>query len=110
MAHRVTVTAVQDRIDEGAREKWKIRNVYSGADYGTFPQGEIEVTVTDDDMRGVIGEPRDSAPWRSSRCQSSLPGQAAGDNEREYTVVLNSQPTADVTIDDYQDRRDITFR
>ena len=57
MAQTVTVTAVQDQIDEGARETRIIRNAFTGADYGSFPLGDIEVIVTDDDMRGVTVRP-----------------------------------------------------
>ena len=96
-AQTVTVTAVQDRIDEGARETLIIRNTYSGADYGSFPLGDIEVIVTDDDMRGVTVRPMTSALAPLS-VPEFIAGQELGDNEREYTVVLDSQPTADVTI------------
>ena len=65
-----------------------------GADYETnaVTANPVSVIVTDDDTRGVTVSPTTlSVP-------EFKPGQEVEANEREYTVVLESQPTANVTI------------
>ena len=94
MAQTIMVTAVHDRIDEGVRETWAITHAVVGADYETnaVTANPVSVIVTDDDTRGVTVSPT------TLIVPEFKPGQAVEANEREYTVVLESQPTANVTI------------
>ena len=83
----VTVTSVDDDIDNDVARATTIAHTASGGDYGSVT-GSIAVTVTDDDDRGLtISE------------DSVKVTEAAGDNRTaSYTVALASQPTATVTV------------
>ena len=81
----VTVTATDDRIDDDA-EMQTITHMVSGADYGSnsVTASGVVVTITDNDTRGVTISP------------SPLP--VTEGNTADYTVVLVSEPTSDVTV------------
>ncbi len=83
----VTVTAVDDAVDNGLQRTTGITHSASGGDYGSV-SGSVAVTVTDDDERGLT---------RSRRTVTVT--EAAGDGRTAtYTVALASQPTAEVTV------------
>ena len=83
----VTVTAVDDAVDNGLQRTTAITHSASGGDYGS-ETGSVAVTVTDDDERGLT---------RSRRTVTVT--EAAGDGRTAtYTVALASQPTAEVTV------------
>ena len=84
-AQTVTATAVDDRIDEDA-ETVDLTHDPSGADYGSVSAVTVTVTVNDNDTRGVSFTP-------TSRTIAVNEGATA-----EYTVVLDTQPTGDVTV------------
>ena len=81
----VTVTATDDRIDDDA-EMQTITHMVGGADYGSnsVTASGVVVTITDNDTRGVTISP------------SPLP--VTEGNTADYTVVLVSAPTSDVTV------------
>ena len=85
-AKTITVTAEDDRIDESTGETWDITHTVTGADYGAnnVPAAPVAITVTDDDVRGVIVNP------------TSL--NVTEGRSLTYDVVLTSQPTATVTV------------
>ena len=107
VAQSIAVTAEDDDIDEDTYtfgstdpetgEMWAIDHAVAGADYGanSVMASSVTITVTDDDTRGVTVNP--TTPPAISVPEFTT-GQDPGDNEREYTVVLDSQPTATVTI------------
>ena len=71
----VTLTPVDDRLDEGNE------TVQVGGTAGTLAVAPAPVTITDDDERGVTVTP-------------AVLTVAEGDSGT-YTVALNTQPTAD---------------
>ena len=81
---RVTVTPVRDDIDEGAGETLRL---LARTDSGLplQPASSFDVTIEDDDEKGLV------------LSRSSLRVQEEG--SAAYTVKLNSQPTATVTVD-----------
>ena len=98
------VTAVQDTTYEGASEALTVgfgsgnRAVMSNLDRmdpsttgtgGTTPVGTATVTITDDDIAGVTVSP-------ASLALTELGSPTTV--EKTYTVVLNTDPTVDVTI------------
>ena len=86
-AQTVTVTAVDDRVDNANNRSGNVTHTVTGADYQTgVTPGSIAVTLTDDDAAGVTVS------------QSSLSVTEAGSGV-DYTVVLTSQPSANVTVD-----------
>ena len=93
-AQTVAVTAVDDKIDEDA-ETVTLEHMASGGDYVSVT-GSVTVTVNDNDTRGITVTP------------TSLPVDEGGTNT--YTVVLNTEPTADVTVtvDDPAENKDVT--
>ncbi len=83
-AQAVTVSAAQDDdADDGTAT---LSHAVSGADYGSneVTADSVAVTVTDDDTRGVTVTPT----------SLTIDEGASG----SYTVVLNTQPTGDVTV------------
>ena len=91
-AQTVTVTGVDDDIDNMGDERTAIiSHGATSSDPGyVIPQaGSLSVTVTDDDQVGVTVSPVSLALTELG---------AASDVEKTYTVVLNTDPTADVTI------------
>ena len=84
-AQTVTVNAAQD-ADAAPDEAVTLSHTVSGADeYQTVNSGSVTVTITDDDMAGVSIDPTELTVTE-------------GDATGAYTVVLDTQPTADVTI------------
>ena len=79
----VTVTAAQD-ADAVADEPVGLTHTVSGGDYEGLAAASVEVTVTEDDTPGVT----------ISVTALTVP---EGDEEI-YTVVLDTEPTADVTV------------
>ena len=82
-AQTVTVTAVDDKIDEDA-ETVDLTHSASGGGYGSVTAVTVAVTVNDDDTRGVTVSP------------TSLTVNEGGTGT--YTVVLGTEPTSGVTV------------
>ena len=81
-AQTVTVTADDDSIDED-QEQATLSHTVSG--YGSVTSADsVTVTVTDNDTAGVTVSPTDVIVTEGA--------------SQPYTVVLTSQPTADVTV------------
>ena len=94
LAQTVTVSAGQD--DDAANEMATLTHDPSGVDYDSVSNASLTVTVTDNDTRGV----------KVSR--TSLTVNEGGMNT--YTVVLKTEPTANVTVTivDPIDNADVT--
>ena len=94
----VRISVVDDDVDDDG-ESVTFHHGVMGGDYGANNVTAISRTVGigDNDTRGVTVRPMTSALAPLS-VPEFIAGQELGDNEREYTVVLDSQPTADVTI------------
>ena len=90
----VTVSAGQDA--DAANDMATLTHNPSGADYGSVDNADLAVTVTDDETAGVTVTP------------TSLTVTEGGTNT--YTVVLDTQPTATVTVTivDPTDNADVT--
>ncbi len=87
-AQTVTVTAVDDEVDNAADRTGSVTHSVSGGDYGTgVTPGQVSVTLTDDDTKDVT----------ISRSSATIAESGAG-NSFTYTVKLASQPTAQVTV------------
>ncbi len=86
-AQTATVSAVQDAIDNGDGNV-TIQNTASSGDstYNAIDPDDVAVTVQDDDTFGITVNPT-----------SGLITTEAGGTDT-FTVVLDSEPTADVTI------------
>ena len=82
-AQTVTVTAVDDKIDEDA-ETVNLTHSASGGDYGSVTAVTVAVTVDDNDTRSVTVTP------------TSLTINEGGTGT--YSVKLGTQPTAEVTV------------
>ena len=82
----VTVTGINNNIDHDMNQTVTITLNPSGADYGApVLSTMVTVTQTDDDMRGVT--------------VTEVSATAIEDGaDASYTIKLNSQPTASVTI------------
>ena len=93
-AQTVTVSAGQDA--DAANDMATLTHNPSGADYGSVGDADLTVTVTDDETAGVTVTP------------TSLAVNEGGTNT--YTVVLDTQPTATVTVTivDPTDNTDVT--
>ena len=87
-AQTVTVTGVDDAIDDGdiAYTIVTAAAVSTDGSYSGLDAADVSVTNTDDDTAGITVSPT-----------SGLTTTEAG-GTATFTVVLNSQPTADVTI------------
>ena len=81
----VTVTGLDDDIDNDPDRETRISHAVSGGDYGGVPAADVTVTAVDDDARAVI-----VSLDRVSVDEAG--GKAA------YTVVLGSEPTGAVTV------------
>ncbi len=79
----VTVTAAEDP-DAIADGVVNLTHSVSGGDYGMETASGVSVTITENDMRGVTVDPTSLTIDEGS--------------SRDYTVVLESQPSANVTI------------
>ena len=91
-AQTVTVTAVDDKIDEDA-ETVTLEHMASGGDYGSVT-GSVTVTVNDNDTRGITITP------------TSLTVNEGGTNT--YTIVLDTEPTDTVTVAISSNNTDVT--
>ena len=83
----VVIRTLDDKIDEGLGETYPIQHSFKGGgDYsrGAVSVGPIPLTITDNDTRGVTIAPT---------------ALTVAENESEnFTVVLKSDPTSDVTV------------
>ena len=83
----VVIRTLDDFIDEGIEETYRIQHSFEGGgDYsrGAVSVGPIPLTITDNDTRGVTIAPT---------------ALTVAENESEnFTVVLGSAPTSDVTV------------
>ena len=93
MAKTVTVASIADDVDEGT-ETATATHMVSGGDYGSVSAADVDVTVTDDDTRGVTVS------------ESLLTIEEA--DRSTYTVVLTSAPTANVTVEVSSDTTGVT--
>ncbi len=93
---RVTVTGVNDDIDNaGDARRATISHAVAGGGYGAVPAADVAVTVVDDDSAGVTI----SVPGVDAMEVSAVRVTAAGDgNTATYTIVLDTEPTGDVTV------------
>ena len=88
-AQTVTVTAVDDLVQEGPHSS-TITNTAASADtfYNGISISNVVATVTDNDVPGVT----------ITQSSGSTAVNEAGPTSDTYTIVLDSQPTANVTI------------
>ena len=86
-AQTVTVTAVDDEIDNTPERTATIAHTASGGGYGAVT-GEVAVSVSDDESRGL----------KISRNLVTVTEAAGSAHTATYTVALTSQPTAGVTV------------
>ena len=84
-AQTVTVTGVNDDVDNATARSTTITNRPSGADYGSVSTASVSVTLTDDDTAGI------------TLSETALTLTEDGGTET-YTVVLDSEPTGTVTV------------
>jgi hypothetical protein len=84
--HTVTVTGVNDSVDDGDVTYTVVLGVATGGDYDGFDPEDVSVTNVDNDPVGVTVTPT------SGLATTEAGGMAT------FTVVLDSQPSADVTI------------
>ena len=84
-AQTVTVTGVNDDIDNASDRSATVSHTVSGGDYGSVTAEDISVTATDDDVRGLTVSP-------ASASATEKGGTAT------YTVVLDTEPTGSVTV------------
>ncbi len=84
----VTVTGVNDDIDNlNDARTTTVRHTITGGDYDDVPVADVMVTAIDDDGAGV----------NVSTTELTVDPESGG--TATYTLVLNTQPTADVLID-----------
>ena len=88
LAQTVTVTGVNDSITDGNQVYTVITSAASSSDpaYNNLPVPDVLVTNTDDDIPGFTVDPT-----------SGLITSEFGDFD-QFTIVLNTAPTADVVI------------
>ena len=91
-AQTVTVSAAED--SDSAQDTATVMHAAFGADYAGFTASSVTVTVTDNDRPGVTVTP------------TSL--TIAEGSTGTYTVELNTQPTARVTVAIGSDNPDVT--
>ena len=80
----VTVTTVNNDIDEDTDRSATITHAFVGGGYASVTAGDVTVTATDDDSKGV-----------------TLPTQPLSAEEGQtttYTIRLNSEPTGSVRV------------
>ena len=83
-AQTVTVTGVDDAVDNLSDRTATMTHTVSGADYGSVTAAGVAVTVTDDETASIVV---------SSTAVSVGEGSTA-----EYKVKLSSEPSGDVTV------------
>ena len=81
--HTVTVSATQD-ADAVADEPVGLTHTVSGGDYEDVTAANVEVTITEDDTPSVT--------------ISITALEVSEGDEETYTIVLDTEPTADVTV------------
>ncbi len=88
VAQTVTVTGVDDAVDDGNIAYTIVTAAAASADgvYSGFDPSDVSVTNTDDDVAGITVNPT-----------AGLTTTEAG-GTATFTVVLNTQPTANVTV------------
>lgn len=106
---RVVVSAIDDAVDEGSRtHAGLVRFAVASADpaYDGWSVADLPVDVTDDDVAGVTLAPTGTP----------LAIDEASSVGASYSIVLDSQPTADVTVtlttadgQSITDRASVTF-
>ena len=91
-AQTVTVTAVDDLVDQGDSRRVTISHTAtsSDAEYSNIPIRDVTATVANNDRAGVRMIQSDGA--------TSVTEAPGGNRTDTYTVALNSQPTASVAI------------
>ena len=82
LAQTVTVSAAED--NDALEDTATVTHTVAGGDSGTITASSVAVTVTDNDMPGVTVTP------------TSL--TVGEDGSGTYTVVLNTQPSGEVTV------------
>ena len=82
VAQEVTVNAAED--NDAAPGVATIEHAVAGADYASVTASDVTVTIADNDVRGVAISPT-----------TLTITEGAG---KTYEVVLNTQPTGDVTV------------
>ncbi len=92
-AQTVVVSAEQD-LDTN-NDSATLSHSLTGGDYASVSVPAVEVTVTDDDVPGVTLSPQ----------ALTVPEGGRG----SYTVVLNTQPSAAVTVTPSSDNADVSF-
>ena len=106
-AQTVTVTAVDDRIDEGTGEEVTITHTSVSADriYTTGVPGaffakapDVIVTITDNDTKGITLDPGSLPSMPPAPLGPLIDAVVDEGSSSTYTVMLNSQPTDDVTV------------
>jgi len=87
VAQTVTVTAVNDSVAEGTHAGAVVLNAATSTDaaYNGINADDVAVTITDNDVAGITVTPTTT---------TATEGGATGG----FSVVLTSQPTADVTV------------
>ena len=83
----VTVTGVDDAIDNDPDRSATVSHAVSGGGYGAVAAADVAVTVTDDDEAGI----RVSAATNNATTTE-------GGGQVAFTVVLTSRPAAEVSI------------
>ena len=84
-ARTVTVTGVDDDIDNDSARSTTISHTVSGGGYDNVTAASVAVTLTDNDTRGVT-------------VSTNALTVAEDGGTATYTVVLTSEPTASVTV------------
>ena len=93
-AKEVTITAAQDA--DGVQDVVTVTHTTSGADYGNLSAFPLTVNVTDDDTAGLTFA---DAPVTITELGTVTEvGNSAVQAEGTYSVKLNTQPTAEVTM------------
>ena len=84
-AQTVTVSGVDDAIDNDSDRSTTITHTVSGGGYDNVTAAGVAVTLTDNDTRGV------------TLSKNAVTVEENGSSDT-YTVVLTSEPTANVTV------------
>ena len=91
-AQTVTITAVDDLVDQGDSRRVTISHTVTSSDveYSNIPIRDVTATVADNDTAGVR--------IIQSGGTTSVSEASGGSRTDTYTMALNSRPTASVTI------------
>lgn len=94
VAQTVTVTGVDDTIADGDVAYTIVTAAAASADanYDGLDPADVSVTNTDDDIAGITVSPTSGLVTTEGMGPTGTPGVD------QFSVVLNSQPTGDVTI------------